>query len=46
MSVVDDVLASLEGTEQRPLDERVPAYEEAQQGLRRALDDPDGPGAA
>lgn len=39
VAIVDDVLAALEGVEQRPVGERVPEFERAHEGLRRALDD-------
>ncbi len=44
VSVVDDVLASLDGVEGRPVEERVPAFERTQEGLREALTDPDEAG--
>lgn len=36
---VDEVLRSLEDLEGRPVDEHVAAFEEAHEGLRRALSD-------
>lgn len=42
ISVVDDVLAGLRGVDDRPVDERVQAFERAQEGLRGALDDDPG----
>ena len=35
---VDSVIAAIEGLESRPVDEHVPAFEQAHDELRRALD--------
>jgi hypothetical protein len=41
---VDDVIRSVEGLEERPIEEHVSVFESAQVQLRRALDEPDHPG--
>lgn len=38
MSVVDDVLASVQALDGRPVEEHVAAFEQAHERLRRALD--------
>lgn len=40
---VDEVLASLEGLEERPLEEHVAVFERAHERLRGALDGPREP---
>lgn len=42
VAVVDDVLAGLGGIDRASPEERVPAFERAQEGLRGALDDDAG----
>lgn len=38
LPAVDDVLAGLEALDERPVDEHVEVFEQAHDGLRRALD--------
>jgi hypothetical protein len=40
---VDEVIRAVEELEDRPLEEHVGVFEQAQVQLRRALDEPDGP---
>lgn len=43
MADVDEVIAAVEGLEERPIEEHVGVFEAAHDRLRRALDQPAGP---
>ena len=43
LTSVDDVVASVDALDGRPLDEHAEVYEQAHQRLRRALDETDQP---
>ncbi|WP_296604628.1 hypothetical protein [Nocardioides sp.] len=43
MADVDEVIAAVEGLEERPIEEHVGVFEAAHDRLRRALDHPAGP---